>query len=429
MFSVASGRRERLWLRIGIAMFIEYRLEKLIKRITAGLSIPLRLVLWNGHEFNLASEPTVTIHIPTRSALRYFIPPDLNKLGMAFVDGRIRVEGSIHEIFRVAESLVSSVAANKPARFHFFTRHSHKRDREAIEYHYDVSNDFYSMFLDRNMVYSCAYYRREDDSLETAQEQKLDHILNKLMLKPGERFLDIGCGWGALILRAAKKYGAIATGITLSKNQFEHVRNLIQAQGLQGRCTVELRDYRDLPDGGVFDKIASIGMFEHVGLKNLPVYFGKICSLLADNGLVLNHGITTSDVKSGEMGLGAGEFIDKYVFPDGELPHLSLALKEMAAAGLEVTDVESLRRHYARTCHEWANRLESNRDRAIASAGERRFRIWEIYLAGCAHAFSHEWINIYQVLACKAKNSTAFPLPLTREYMYRDVSKVDSAGR
>ena len=400
-------------------MFIESRLEKMFRRIPPGVTIPLRIVLWNGREFNLSAQPTVTVHIPTLSALRYFMPPDLNKLGEAFVNGRIRVEGSIHEIFRIAENLVSSVAPNKPARFHFFTHHSHRRDREAIQYHYDVSNEFYSMFLDRNMVYSCAYYRHEDDSLETAQEQKLDHILNKLMLKPGERFLDIGCGWGALILRAAKKYGAIAKGITLSKNQFEHTRKLIQAEELQERCTVELRDYRDLPDSEVFDKIASVGMFEHVGLKNLPRYFGKINSLLTDDGLVLNHGITTSDVESGEVGAGAGEFIAKYVFPDGELPHLSLALKEMSAAGLEVADVESLRRHYARTCHEWASRLESNSDRAIAIADERRVRIWEIYLAGCAHAFSHGWINVYQVLGCKSKNTAANPLPLTREYMYR----------
>jgi cyclopropane-fatty-acyl-phospholipid synthase len=400
-------------------MFIESRLEKMFRRIPPGVTIPLRIVLWNGREFNLSAQPTVTVHIPTLSALRYFMPPDLNKLGEAFVNGRIRVEGSIHEIFRIAESLVSSVAANKPARLHFFRRHSHKRDREAIQYHYDVSNEFYSMFLDRNMVYSCAYYRHQDDSLETAQEQKLDHILNKLMLKPGERFLDIGCGWGALILRAAKKYGAVATGITLSQNQFDYVQSRIKSEGLQDRCTVELRDYRDLPGAGAYDKIASVGMFEHVGLKNLRVYFGKINSLLTDEGLVLNHGITTSDVGSGEIGLGAGEFIDQYVFPGGELPHLSLALKEMSASGLEVADVESLRRHYALTCHEWASRLESNREHAIAIADERRVRIWEIYLAGCAHAFSHEWINVYQVLACKDKNTAAYPLPLTREYMYR----------
>jgi cyclopropane-fatty-acyl-phospholipid synthase len=400
-------------------MFIEYRLDKLFKRISDGISIPLRVTLWNGREFNLAAEPTVTVYVPSASALRYFIPPDLNKLGAAFVEGHIRVEGSVHELFGVAESLVSRFAANQRGRLPMFRRHSYKKDRAAIEYHYDVSNDFYSMFLDRNMVYSCAYYRHEDDTLETAQEQKLDHILNKLMLKPGERFLDIGCGWGALILRAAKEYGAIAKGVTLSKNQFEHARQLIQAEGLQERCTVELCDYRDLPDGEVYDKIASVGMFEHVGLKNLPVYFSKIESLLADQGLVLNHGITARDVDSREVGAGAGDFIEQYVFPGGELPHLSLALKEIAAAGLEVTDVESLRRHYARTCNEWASRLESNREQASAIAGERRFRIWEVYLAGCAHAFSHGWINIYQVLACKADNTANIPLPLTRDYMYR----------
>jgi len=399
-------------------MFIEHRLEKLFSQMPADFAIPLRIVLWNGREFNFSSEPTVTIHVPTPSALRYFVPPDLNKLGKAFVEGHIRVEGSIHELFRVVESLVSNLAAHTRARFQWFTRHSHRQDREAIEYHYDVSNDFYSLFLDRNMVYSCAYYRSEDDTLEAAQEQKLDHILNKLMLKQDERFLDIGCGWGGLILRAAKKYGAIATGITLSKNQYEYVEARIQAEGLQERCKVKLLDYRDLPDGCLFDKIASIGMFEHVGLKNLSVYFRKICALLTDEGLVLNHGITTSDVDSHERGAGAGEFIDTYVFPEGELPHLSLALKEMSAAGLEVTDAESLRRHYARTCFEWANRLESNRDRAIAVAGERRLRIWEIYLAGCAHAFSHSWINIYQVLARKGTSSTANASPLTREYMY-----------
>jgi cyclopropane-fatty-acyl-phospholipid synthase len=277
-------------------VFFEYRVERVIERIRAAGAVPLRLELWNGHRFDLSSAPTVTIRIPKRSALRYFISPDLSKLGEAFVEGHIRVEGSIHEVFRVAESLARSVAASARAGFHRFQSHSRSRDRKAIEYHYDVSNDFYSLFLDRDMVYSCAYYRHESDSLETAQTQKLDHILNKLMLRPGERFLDIGCGWGALILRAAKRYGAIATGITLSRNQFDHARDSILAEGLQDRCAVELCDYRDLPGSGLYDKIASVGMFEHVGLKNLSAYFGKIRSLLRPEGLVLNHGITTSDI-------------------------------------------------------------------------------------------------------------------------------------
>jgi len=399
-------------------MFLESRFEQAIGRIFANGAVPLRLKLWNGRHIDLAPAPTVTVIIPKMSALRYFISPDLNKLGEAFVEGHIRVEGSIHEIFRVAESLARNVAAHTRAGIHRAARHSRDRDRKAIEFHYDVSNDFYSLFLDRSMVYSCAYYRSENDPLELAQAQKLDHILTKLMLKPNERFLDIGCGWGALIVRAAKQFGAIATGITLSKNQFDYTQELIRTEGLEGRCSVELRDYRDLSGTGEFDKIASVGMFEHVGLKNLPAYFCKVRSLLSDQGLMLNHGITTSDVGSRWMGLGAGEFIDRYVFPDGELPHVSLVLREMASAGLEVTDVESLRRHYARTCHEWASRLESNVERAAVLAGEKRLRIWQIYLAGCAYGFANGWMNVYQVLCAKAENTAGDPLPLTREYMY-----------
>jgi cyclopropane-fatty-acyl-phospholipid synthase len=399
-------------------MFLEARFERLIDRIRGNAVIPLRLELWNGHRFDLSPAPTVTIAILAPSALRYFVPPDLNKLGEAFVEGHIRVEGSVHEAFRVSENLARSVAAGTRAGFHYVTRHSRSRDRKAVAYHYDVSNDFYAMFLDRDMVYSCAYYRNENDTLETAQEQKLDHILNKLMVKPGERFLDIGCGWGALIVRAAKKYGATATGITLSQKQFDYARERIRAEGVEDRCSVELCDYRDVAGSGRFDKIASVGMFEHVGLKNLPAYFGKINTLLAHDGLVLNHGITTSDPDSRWIGLGAGEFIERYVFPHGELPHLSLVLKHMSQAGLEVTDAESLRRHYARTCHEWASRLESNHDRASAIAGDRHLRIWEIYLAGCAWGFANGWINVYQLLGCKSGNTAAAPLPLTRDYMY-----------
>lgn len=399
-------------------MFLENRFERGIDRIRASAAIPLRLELWNGRHYDFSPAPTVTIAIPKPSALRYFISPDLNKLGEAFVEGHIRVEGSIHDVFRVAEGLARSVAATTRAGYHFFKRHDRERDRKAIEYHYDVSNEFYRLFLGADMVYSCAYYRSEADTLEVAQTQKLDHILNKLILKPGESFLDIGCGWGALILRAAAKYGAKATGITLSAKQFDYVRERITAAGLEGRCAVELCDYRDLHGVAAFDKIASVGMFEHVGLKNFPEYFVKIHALLKPGGLVLNHGITSSDIDNRWMGLGAGEFVDRYVFPHGELPHIALVLREMSAAGIEAVDVESLRRHYARTCHEWANRLEAQRDRAIAAAGAKRLRVWEIYLAGCAYGFGKGWMNIYQVLGCRAGNTDAGPLPLTRDYMY-----------
>jgi cyclopropane-fatty-acyl-phospholipid synthase len=403
----------------GVAMFIESRFEQEIDRLCRRAAIPLRLELWDGRRFDFSPDPTVTVAIPRRSALQYFIAPDLNKLGEAFVEGHIRVEGPILEVFKVGESLARTLAASTRVGWRRLATHSRDRDRKAIEYHYDVSNDFYSLFLDRDLVYSCAYYRDGGEALDAAQGQKLDHILNKLALKPGERFLDIGCGWGALVVRAAKKYGAIATGITLSRNQFDYARERIRAEGLQDRCDVRLCDYRNFPGAGAFDKIASVGMFEHVGLKNLAAYFGVIRSLLKDDGLVLNHGITTSEVDNRWMQLGAGEFIDRYVFPDGELPHISLVLAEMARAGLEVTDVESLRRHYARTCQEWATRLEANRERAIQAAGEKRTRIWQIYLAGCAYTFSKGWINLYQVLACPADQPEARQLPLTRDYMYQ----------
>jgi len=295
---------------------------------------------------------------------------------------------------------------------------SEDANRENVHYHYDLSNAFYALFLDPEMVYTCAYFTDWNNDLATAQRDKLDITCRKLRLQSGEKFLDIGCGWGALIVRAAKQYGARATGVTLSRNQYEFASKWIRDEGLEGRCEVRLQDYRDVPGEAVFDKIASVGMFEHVGLRHLKAYFAKIRSLLAEGGLVLNHGITATDPDSRWVGMGAGEFVNRYVFPQGELPHLSVVLRETASAGLEVADVESLRRHYARTCLEWARRLEQSREQAIAAAGDKRYRIWQVYLAGCAHGFEHEWMNIYQVLARK-EGRASNPLPLTRDYMYR----------
>lgn len=389
-----------------------------IEKLRARVSTPLRIELWNGQHFDFCSEPTVTVTIPNMAALRYFVVPNFSRLGEAFVEGRIRVQGSPQNVFKVAESLAHSVTARLPAAFEWLVRHSREQDKAAIEYHYDLANDFYALFLDSNMVYSCAYYAHDHDSLESAQNNKLDHVLNKLGLKPGERFLDIGCGWGALVIRASKKYGAVSTGITLSKNQFEYAQDAIRRSGLEDRCRVLLRDYRDMEDEGVYDKIASVGMFEHVGLKNLPIYFSAIHRLLNDDGLVLNHGITSSNVDSRKLGMGAGDFIDRYVFPHGELPHISLALKEMSGVGLEILDVESLRRHYARTCEAWSDNLEQHGDEAVHIVGERRYRIWQIYLAGCAHGFSQGWMNLYQVLCSKARCSELRQQPMTRAYMY-----------
>ena len=399
---------------------LEARIEKMVGELKAGAGLPLAIELWNGKRYTLGECPTVTLRVPAASAVRFLAKPDLAALGEAYVEGHIEVDGPIGEAIRAAESLARRLGGDKKGRAPSLLRnlHSKKTDAAAIRYHYDVSNDFYALWLDPRMVYSCAYYRTGDEGLEAAQAQKLDHICRKLMLRPGERFLDIGCGWGALAMHAAARYGVKALGITLSANQHALANERIAAAGLQDKCEVRLQDYRDVPGAAVFDKIASIGMFEHVGLKNLAVYFGAIRRLLADGGIVLNHGITSIDPDSRSVGLGGGDFIGRYVFPHGELPHLSLVIREMGAAGLEVMDSETLRLHYAKTLQQWSERLEGSLEKAKAFAGEKRLRIWRTYLAGCAHAFAQGWVSIQQVLAVKAVDPRDNPLPWTRDYMY-----------
>ena len=400
-------------------MLLESRIKKVIGKLRAVANLPVAIELWNGQRYDLSPSPTVTLRIPSAAALRYFANPDLAKLGEAYVEGHVDVEGPIGEALRAAEGLARQMGVAKRGRLPLLRNlHTKKVDAKSIRYHYDVSNDFYGLWLDRNMVYSCAYFKTGEETLDAAQEQKLDHICRKLRLQPGERFLDIGCGWGALVRWAATHYGADATGITLSHNQHALANERIAAEGLGASCRVLLQDYRDLRGEGVYDKIASVGMFEHVGLKNLPLYFGKIHTLLKDGGVVLNHGITSVDPESRSVGLGAGKFIDKYVFPHGELPHASLVLKEMSRAELEVMDVETLRLHYAKTLWHWSGRLESNLDAAREHAGDKRLRIWRAYLAGCAHAFEHRWVSIHQVLAVKGTNAKSNHLPWTRAWIY-----------
>lgn len=394
-------------------MFWQKRFNEFVARMR-GYGIPLRIRLWNGAEAALDDHPAVTLTVPAVASLRHLLHPSLDGLGHAYVEQEVEVEGRVTDVVEVAARLAARHERRRARRGPRMIRHSRKIDAQAIAYHYDVSNDFYALWLDENMVYSCGYFRSPQDSLEAAQTQKIDHILTKLRVRPGDRLLDIGCGWGALVLRAAEKYGAKVLGITLSHNQYELAKERIAAAGLADRCEVQIEDYRDV--SGEFDRIASVGMFEHVGLKNLRGYFTKMRELLADNGAVLNHGITSTDPDSAESPFGGGDFIERYVFPHGELPHISLALKEMCAAGLEPTDVENLRRHYALTLAHWAQRFEAAGDRLREIAGEKRWRIWRVYLAGCAHGFAHNWMALHQILAVKAG---ADALPLTRDYMYR----------
>ena len=402
---------------------IEKQVVKYLEGLRKRQPLPLRVKLWNGSSVALDDEPRVELRLNDAASARYFLKPSMSSLGEAFVEGYIDVDGDVREVVAIAEHL-SRVGDEEQGRGKlpsWLARHTRKSDRKAIEYHYDVSNEFYSLWLDPRMVYSCAYFRTGDEDLETAQVQKLDHICRKLMLAPGQTLLDIGCGWGAMAIHAAKHYGVKAVGVTLSTNQYELARERVREAGLEDRVEIRLQDYRDVPGDASFDRISSIGMFEHVGLKNLRGYFDTVYRLLKPGGVAMNHGITSSDADNRSVGLGAGDFIDKYVFPDGELPHVSLAIRELSAAGLELTDAESLRRHYAKTLWFWSEGFERNVARLTALAGEKRARIWRVYLAGCAHAFAHGWINLYQLLAIRPRpgaSGAESPLPLSREYMY-----------
>jgi cyclopropane-fatty-acyl-phospholipid synthase len=268
-------------------------------------------------------------------------------------------------------------------------------------------------------MYSCAYFKTPDMSLDAAQEAKLDHICRKLDLKPGERFLDIGCGWGGLILHAAERHGARAVGITLSDDQHAWVSRLIAERGLADRVEVRKMDYRDVPEHGGYDKIASVGMVEHVGRANLAAYFDQIAALLKPGGLMLNHGIAAAVPEAGGLGSGISEFIDDYVFPCGELPHVSDVMNAAAGSRLECLDAENLRPHYGTTLWHWVTRLEQHADEARRLIGEQKYRIWRIYMAGSAYAFDHGWMELWQVLAGKGIDGSQPNYPFKRDYLYR----------
>jgi len=297
--------------------------------------------------------------------------------------------------------------------------HSKAENRDAIHFHYDVSNEFYALWLDRAMVYSCAYFESPEVDLDTAQQAKLDHICRKLSLRPGEKFLDVGCGWGALVIHAARHYGVHAHGVTLSPQQLKVARERIEQAGLGGSVSVELLDYRDLPGEGLYDKVASVGMFEHVGLKNLPVYFSTMHRLLKPHGLFLNHGIT-HDSEGWQPNVST-EFINRYVFPDGQLDTISNVQRAMEQAKFEIADVEGLRPHYAMTLRHWIGRLEANRERALQYVNEATYRVWRLYMSACALQFESGEIGIYQVLASK-RAAGVLELPLTRRHLYHSAS-------
>ena len=420
---------------------MEALLQKLESQLAA-LPVPVALGLPRGRSIGPADAP-VRLHFQDWSGLATFAAGQIGQVAEDYVEKRVRIEGRMRDVMAAAASLLpgSPVASDTSwwtqtlRRAKSLASHTLLKDAEQIRFHYDVSDDFYALWLDPRRVYSCAYFRDADMSLAQAQEAKLDHICRKLTLRPGERFLDIGAGWGGLLLWAAEHYGVDGTGITLSRNQHAYVNRVIEEKGLQGRVRMRLLDYRDLPEDAPFDKIASVGMFEHVGQVNMPAYFGKIHRLLAPGGLVLNHGITAGSIEPGQLGAGMGDFIGKYIFPGGELLHTSLVLRDLAVGGLEMVDTENLRPHYARTLWAWSDALEQRLEEARAvletthgeEGGGAVLRAYRLYLAGCAMTFEHGWISLHQILATRPDGhmgtgtlrGSQSSYPFTRDYIYR----------
>ena len=291
--------------------------------------------------------------------------------------------------------------------------------KEAIQHHYDISNDFYRLFLDERMVYSCGYFTDFSNGIDQAQADKLEHICRKLRLKPGERLLDIGCGWGAMLIYAAKHYGVTGHGVSLSEQQTELARERIRAEGLEDRITIEIKSYTDLD--GRFDKISSIGMFEHIGLANHEAYFASIHKLLKPGGIYLHHAITRRNRPGGRRWRKSPHHLvlQKYIFPGGEVDHIGMTVGNLDAHRFEVHDVENLREHYARTCRLWAERLHARFDEAIAEVGEAKARLWLFYLTGCSIGFDRGSLQIYQTVATKRARGPS-GLPPTRADLYRD---------
>ena len=409
---------------------------RLLPRIADGklTALPVALRFWDGSVLpaaRRAGPPEAVVAVSRRAVAHLVHAPGQLGMARAWVDGSLDIEGELEaviasrgafdgvrlsprDIARVALTAaraggpevlrrppVPSIEAGVHGR-----RHSNRRDGDAVRHHYDLSNDFYELVLGPSMVYSCAYFCDPADSLEHAQEAKLDLICRKLMLAPGQRLLDIGCGWGSLALHAAEHYGVDVLGVTLSELQARYARERAAERGLQGRARFEVADYREL-SGRRFERIASVGMFEHVGQAQLSDYFMRIRRMLEPGGLLLNHGIGRLKPHPPQT----DAFIARYIFPDGELMPLAEVIAAVQSAGLEPRDVESLREHYPPTLRSWHANLQAHRDAATAVVGSERVRAWELYMLACALAFEDAEITVYQVLAAR---DGAHGLPLDR---------------
>lgn len=435
MLLAKSGRREK-------SDSMKNSINDLESRLAA---LPVKTLVQLPDGKQLGTEPAA-VHVTLRSPVAYLalMQGRIGDLGSAVVEGWVDVQGAMRDVIAAGRSLLQSdptaAAESDPHwwsktiyRARSLALHTLERDAQQIQFHYDLSDDFFKLWLDPLRVYSCGYYRDADMTLAQAQEAKLDHICRKLNLQKGERMLDVGCGWGGLIIWAAKHYGVKAKGITLSHNQHRYVSELIEREGLQGQVEVALCDYREVKDAP-FDKLSSVGMFEHVGRANLPEYFQTVYGLLKPGGMALIHGITAGNTTNLQVGAGMGDFIEKYIFPGGELMHVSAVLKDMAEAHLEMVDTENLRPHYARTLWAWSDVLEERLDEARAvlarqwdaDKAERVIKAYRLYLAGCAMGFEEGWTALHQMLCVRPDGDMqtgCMPgaqsvYPFQRGYMY-----------
>ncbi len=410
---------------------------KISLRLWDGSLHPLGSNVLDGYEISIAGPGVIgsMIRRPTaENLLCLYARGHIDFHGANIVEfmRTARVKGSRRRARSIPKMLVAKalfqflsareVDVSRELRFQGDDQGFHRKqadNRDFIKFHYDIGNDFYKLFLDKEMVYSCAYFRSWDESLEQAQLNKLDMICRKLQLKPGDRMLDIGCGWGALICYAAEHYGVKAHGITLSDAQLEIAQRRIAERGLHGQVTAAICDYNDVQ--GEYDKVSSVGMAEHVGIKNLPNYMQKVRSVLVPGGLFLNHAITRpakSSAKKFHRKNPERRLLTKYIFPGGELDHQGHVLDCLESGGFEVHDVEGWRDHYGLTCEHWARRLQANEAEAIRMVGEEKYRMWLLYLGGVAMALQDGSARIFQTVATKQVQRGPSAMPPTREHLY-----------
>lgn len=405
-------------------------------------SLPITVELWDGTRWPDETPRPATLVLKSPGALRRMFRSGTEKgLAEAFLAGFFDVTGDLEAACALAGVLADLPDRGMAHRIRLIAhlrrlpaetegaalrgapisrlggRHSLERDRQSVGFHYDVSNDFYRLWLDPRMVYSCAYFGGADDTLAAAQEAKLDLLCRKLRLKSGDRLLDVGCGWGGLALYAAQHYGVEVTGVTLSLPQAEAAAERARKAGLADRVRIERMDYRELEPDGPFDAIVSVGMSEHVGRDHLGAYFGKLRDLLRPRGVLLNHAIGQGARPRRASG---PSFIDSYVFPDGDIPAIPVVLAAAESAGLEIRDVENLREHYCLTLRHWVRRLEASHAQALQFVEESTYRIWRLYMAASAHGFDRGYLSIYQALLSRPDEDGRSDLPLRRSDWYAD---------